>query len=91
MCSWIQEFPVRQHSPSFPLKAELNFSGDWLQYLSRSRIRLARNNALPDAAGVTHFCAIGSIVKSPSQKTEALKLAKAVPNVKEVVNEIEIR
>jgi osmotically-inducible protein OsmY len=30
-------------------------------------------------------------VKSPSQKTEALKLAKAVPNVKEVVNEIEIR
>jgi hyperosmotically inducible protein len=30
-------------------------------------------------------------VKSPAQKTEAQKLAKAVPNVKEVVNEIEVR
>jgi hyperosmotically inducible periplasmic protein len=30
-------------------------------------------------------------VKSPSQKAEAQKLAKAVPNVKEVVNEIEVR
>ena len=30
-------------------------------------------------------------VKSQSQKTEAQKLAKAVPNVKEVVNEIEVR
>ena len=30
-------------------------------------------------------------VKLPAQKTEAQKLAKAVPNVKEVVNEIEVR
>ena len=30
-------------------------------------------------------------VKSPAQKAEAQKLAKAVPNVKEVVNEIEVR
>jgi len=30
-------------------------------------------------------------VKSPSQKAQAQKLAKAVPNVKEVVNEIEVR
>lgn len=30
-------------------------------------------------------------VKSPSQKAEAQELAKAVPNVKEVVNEIEVR
>jgi hyperosmotically inducible periplasmic protein len=30
-------------------------------------------------------------VKSQAQKTEAQKLAKAVPNVKEVVNEIEVR
>jgi hyperosmotically inducible protein len=29
-------------------------------------------------------------VKSPSQKVEAQKLAKAVPNVKEVVNEIKV-
>jgi hyperosmotically inducible protein len=30
-------------------------------------------------------------VKSAAQKTQAMKLAKAVPNVKEVVNEIEVR
>ncbi len=30
-------------------------------------------------------------VKSPAQKTEAQKLAKAVPNVKEVVNEITVQ
>jgi hyperosmotically inducible protein len=30
-------------------------------------------------------------VKSPAQKVEAQKLAKAVPNVKDVVNEIEVR
>jgi len=30
-------------------------------------------------------------VKSPAQKAEAQKLAKAVPNVREVVNEIEVR
>ena len=30
-------------------------------------------------------------VKSQAQKTDAQKLAKAVPNVKEVVNEIEVR
>ena len=30
-------------------------------------------------------------VKSPAQKTQVQKLAKAVPNVKEVVNEIEVR
>ena len=29
-------------------------------------------------------------VKSPSQKVEAQKLAKAIPNVKEVVNEIKV-
>jgi hyperosmotically inducible protein len=30
-------------------------------------------------------------VKTPAQRSEAQKLAKAVPNVKEVVNEIEVR
>jgi hyperosmotically inducible protein len=30
-------------------------------------------------------------VKSPAQKAQAQKLAKAVPNVKDVVNEIEVR
>ncbi len=30
-------------------------------------------------------------VKTDSQKSEAQKLAKAVPNVKEVVNEIEVK
>jgi hyperosmotically inducible periplasmic protein len=30
-------------------------------------------------------------VKTAAQKTEAIKLAKAVPNVKEVVNEIEVK
>ena len=30
-------------------------------------------------------------VKTPAQKSEAMKLARAVPNVKEVVNEIEVK
>jgi hyperosmotically inducible protein len=49
-----------------------------------------------DAQSISYSAKNGTLVlkgnvKTAAQKAEASKLAKAVPNVKEVVNEIEVR
>src|ERR1035441_8535903 len=57
--------------------------------------KLAQHKNL-DAQSISYSATNGSLVlkgsvKTQAQKNEANKLARAVPNVKEVVNEIEVK